>query len=473
MSGRLRFASTALLSIAVAGGALYLDHEVGPRVETARSPLSAVSGAWFCPHGGGSTGWRVAITIANPGESVVHFRLRTLETPAGVELEDLPPRSEVTLSLPPERRAGSTIVEYFGGWVAAGWTATGGGEERGTAAEPCLPRAGRTWLLPDGTTEQGQDAFVVVMNPFAADAVFTVQMVTEDRRIRTRDWTDFVLPGGRSTVFDLNTKALGERTVAAEVLVSIGRVVASSLGITEGGGIRSAVGLLGGGARELQFPGDADEGNTALVVMNPGQDGAAFSVSVRPGEPPLGQDAPPDEPVQPPGETPSPGIPEEVLAPGVAATFDLTSPDPAVLELRVAGDSPLAAVRRSANPLGDQASTPGAAAPWSAWVLVPARPAPGEGLPSALLLANPGAEGIEVSLTPLSVVGGETGPSFQVHIAAGSMVSIPQADPDDPVSFLAVSPGGEFVALSRSLSQTDGGYALSLGIPVPTAWIPA
>ena len=44
----------------------------------------------------------------------------------------------------------------------------GFGPRPGMAAEPGLARAERSWLLPDGTTVEGQDAWVVVMNPFAS-----------------------------------------------------------------------------------------------------------------------------------------------------------------------------------------------------------------------------------------------------------------------------------------------------------------
>src|SRR5439155_1424710 len=131
----------------------------------------------------------------------------------------------------------TTEVQYFGGWVAAGWVAEAhgavpgtpgpnatptsagspGGEsggpagpvaEQGVAAEPCLPAAGRTWLLPDGTTVQGQEDYVIVMNPFATEAVFGLSFVAEGRTVEA---DDVELGGGTSLAVHVNRRILGDR----------------------------------------------------------------------------------------------------------------------------------------------------------------------------------------------------------------------------------------------------------------------
>ena len=82
-------------------------------------------------------------------------------------------------------------MEYFGGFVAAGWVAHAGSDASGVAAEPCAPSAGERWLLPDASTLENDQAFVVVMNPFAATAVFSLTVYTDKSEpIRTEDWTD-------------------------------------------------------------------------------------------------------------------------------------------------------------------------------------------------------------------------------------------------------------------------------------------
>ena len=151
----------------------------------------------------------------------------------------MPPQATVSVSVPAKGREASTYVEYFDGWVAASWVTQGGGGEIGVGAEPCAAATGPTWFAPDGTTEQGEDAYLVVMNPFAVDAVFDVVLFTPKRApIRNSALTDHVLRPGKSVAFRLNAFAEGEAAVGAEVDVSLGRVAVSSLGITRDGGIR-------------------------------------------------------------------------------------------------------------------------------------------------------------------------------------------------------------------------------------------
>src|SRR5919198_3954321 len=117
------------------------------------------------------------------------------------------------------------------------------------------------------------------MNPFASEAVFSVTLVTERLTVRAKEWTNFVLPAGRSTAFHLNDNALGEQTVAAQIDVSIGRVAAASLGIASAGGIRSSVGSRRPES-EIILPGASDAGPSALPVIDPGKAGARYSVTI-------------------------------------------------------------------------------------------------------------------------------------------------------------------------------------------------
>jgi Family of unknown function (DUF5719) len=458
MKVRAQGVIAVLVAAAVGIGGSALESRVGPasRTESLLEPYP-ISGAWFCPHGGGEQSWIGSVTLANPGGEPVRVRVRPLGqgTAEPVALQEVPPRGELTVVVPVGTRDAGTVVEYFGGWVGAAWTTLAFGEERGMAAEPCTAAASRSWLLPDGTTEQGQQAYVVVMNPFAVDAVLSLVLVTEDRRIRTEEWTNVVLPAGESSAFHLNIGALGERTVAADVEVSIGRVVAASLGVVETGGVRSAVGVSGGPRREVLLPGAGGTSEVTVTVMNPGQEGAAFSTSVR------GLD--PDSPAQ--------GIPEEVLPPASAATYALVAADPSLVTVRSVGDSGVVAARRSTGSSGDQASTAGAGAARSAWLVMVAHPEPGAAIPFTMLLANPGDTATLVSLAALSPEGGTAGEPVTVEIAAGSVAIVPDL-PAGSGSYLAVSEEGSFVPVVASSGTASVGYALALGVPIPAAFTP-
>ena len=231
--------------LVVVGGGLALQRGVGVRAAEPAAPPTSSSGAWFCPHGGGDKQWKATLYLANPGDAAVVARVSTFsrKKPDEPRSVTVPAQATVAVPVPAKGREASTYVEYFDGWVAASWVAQGGGGEIGVGAEPCAAATGPTWFAADGTTEQGEDAYLVVMNPFAVDAVFDVVLYTPKRApIRNSALTDRVLRPGKSVAFRLNAFAEGEAAVGAEVDVSLGRVAVSSLGITRDGGYAASSG---------------------------------------------------------------------------------------------------------------------------------------------------------------------------------------------------------------------------------------
>ncbi len=463
MRGRLQPLAALLILALVAGGGVYLQMAVGPRAAAALGRGVAPSGGWFCPHGGGPSGWLVKLSVANPGSGPVRVRVQDFGAgrPSSPAFYTVGPDSELQIPAAADGRGRASIVEYFGGWVAAGWVARGGGGDAGVAAEPCLPQAGRSWLLPDGTTERGQDAYVVVMNPFAADAVFTMTLFTERRApIEPKVWSDYVLPAYRSVAFHLNTEALGERTVSAEVDVKIGRVAAASLGISSAGGIRSAVGLLGPPSGRVILPGGTDQGRTDLVVMNPGVAKADFGATL------LGRDA----------EQVVGGLEQVAQSGSSAMTYPASTRGPSTIDLRVAGTIGVAAVRRTYGINSDQGSTGGVSAPGGAWVVLPATAGPP--FNPGVVLSNPGGDPARVTLSFLSPSGTAQPPApIVVSVPAGRTVEVPRAfvDAEPTGAVLAVASEGTFVpaAASYSLGKLGlAGYAVAVGVPIPPRWIP-
>jgi len=328
-----------------------------------------------------------------------------------------------------------------------------GGEESGTAAEPCLPQAGRSWLLPDGTTVQGQDAWVVVMNPFEAEAVFSLSLVTERRTVRTKDWTDYPLKPRTSVAFHLNSKALGERTVVADIQVFTGRVAAASLGISGDGGIRSAVGVTGPSSH-VYLPGGGDSGHNEIAVVDPSRAGVHYRVDV----------------LDPRGLQPASGLGDEQLGAGVDRTYDLTAGDPATV-LVAATDGTVAAARRMLGTRGDQGSTDGVPGPAAAWVVTSAAVAADDKV--AVYLANPGTRPAEVRVWLLTG-GGIEGSPVSVEVPPGAVITVPaEFNPDRPQgSVVAVATSGTFIAVEASYSGTGTGYAVAVGVPIPARFVP-
>jgi hypothetical protein len=446
-----------LIPVLLLAGAAYAERELTPRTFDPAPEVQATSGAWFCPHGGGREGWEVELQVANPGERTASIRVLSLgqNKPREPETLEVPPGEYVRIPVPPRGRERSSVVEWFGQWVAVGWLAHAGGGEGGVAAEPCAPAAGGRWYLPDGTTDvEGDDDYVIVMNPFAREAVFSISLLSERKEpVRHGSLTDVVLRPFRSAAFNVHDVVLGEPTVSALVEVSVGRVAAATLGVWGAGGIRAALGYLGQPADTLTFPGGDDAGRTDLVVMSAGttDDGARVSLE---GEI-LGEGEP----------QAFAGLADASMPAASARTFTATTSGATSVRWTVTRED-VAAVRRTFGVVSDQASVTGAQ-PASSWIVLPA--VAGEPSNPGLVLANPGTEPAVVMLSFLA-----PGPAEQVTVTvpAGSTVAAPKgflhAAPEAGVSATATS--GTFIPATASYSLGQEGfatYAVALGIPIP------
>jgi hypothetical protein len=448
----------AVLGVVAFGG--LIAQWAGVREATALTPRVATSGAWFCPHGGGGH-WTASIYVANPGSQPVTVRARSLGEgrPRDLRETTVQPGTSEEIPAPAAGPANATSVEYFGGWVAASWVARADGKEVGVAAEPCLPGADRHWTLADGSTEQGESAYVVVMNPFAADAVFDVTALTDsDPPKAITDFSDYVLAGGRSAAFKLNQLVLGEAAVAARVDVSIGRVAVATLGITSRVGIRSSVGWPGAPGDGAILPGGGDAGASVLVAADPGVAPSTFSASV------LG----------PKGLQVAGRLRQQTQEGASATAYPVTTGDPSSISAAAqAGDPGVVLARRTRGETQDLGSTGGVAAAGGAWIVPPAT---GSAPRSPVLyLTNPGERPVEVSLETLPVNGSAA--SARTTIPPGGTIAAPKrlfsGKGDHPV--MARAENGTFAPAAASYSQGQhgvAGYAVSTGIPIPNAWLP-
>ena len=454
---RLQPLVALLVFLLVVAGAAYADR-VYERSHGAGTDGPASSGAWFCPTGGGPEGWEVFLQVANPGDRPATLHVRSLGSgrPQPPEAVEVQPGAFLRIPVEGQGRGRTHVVEWFGQWVGVGWLAHAGGGEGGVAAEPCASAAGDRWLLPDGTTEtEGDHDYVVVMNPFSREAVFSLTLLSERREpVLQGALTDVVLRPFRSAAFELNDVVLGERTVATVLEVSVGRVAAATLGVSGTGGIRSALGYLGSPEAELLFPGGEDAGRTELPVMSePEGGGSRVTLSggllLADGTPPQGV----------------PGLTEASMPEGSARTFPASTTGIASVRFEAAGGG-IATVRRTFGTVSDQAAVTGAN-PAPSWLVMPA--VAGSPANPGTVLANPGPEPAELTLRYLS-----PGPSDELTISVP-----PEATVQVPHAYLLLAPEtgvwaeartGTFVVASASYSLGAEGratYAVSLGIPVP------
>jgi Family of unknown function (DUF5719) len=485
----MKFGGRLLVSLlvagAVAGGGMLLQSGLGARVPPRPSIPDEVSGAWFCPHGGGE-GFRAWVVLANPGPEASDVRLTTYS--AGRDpvatVATLEPGTHRYFEAAAPQMASATVVEFFRSEVGAGFVLAGP-EGRGVAAEPCTAQAATTWFVPESSTLRGEEAHVIVFNPFATDAVAEVSLLAGDRILRPSAFKGVVLAQGESRVFALNRFALGEKALAVSVRALLGRVAASGVVVAKGG-VR-AVAAVAAPARTHTLPAAGDGPDGTLVVAAPSEAQAPFRAGALTAK----------------GEVPALDL--ELLAGGTAASFPIDSTDAGLL-VTADGARPFLAGRRSAPappeppqpepgtgqdrkkgaekdarkeesagprdrkgggggpppeppPPADLASTGGASAPARRWVVLPA--VPPEGGSAVLVLENPSQVPAEGTVTYLGE-GGPRGEPVAVTVGPRSAVRL-DVPPGPPLTAVVELTAGSVVAAQVALDPQR--YAIAVGTP--------
>ncbi|HEX6399146.1 MAG TPA: DUF5719 family protein [Actinomycetota bacterium] len=440
--------ATALSLLAAAGR---------DRPAPARGGL-APSGSWTCPHGGDDA-WVTSVFLANPGPADSTARLTGLgeRAPRPAVTVEVPAGETVRVPTDATGRGDATFVEYFGGWIAAGWVTTSAAPRDGVAAEPCASGASRRWFVADGSTLQDQDSYVVIANPFDAPAVLDVAIHSPERApVRDSAWTDLVVRPHRSVALRLDTKLEGEAVAAVDLEVSVGRVVAASLGVQDETKIRSALGSTETATGAI-LPAIGGSGQAELIVFS------VSSGSIRLQATELS-----DEPPRPAG-----GLTAQEQGPRAAQAYAVpVDAGPSAVRLFVLDQAEALGALRALGPGEDLGSTGGAATPESTWIVLPATLG-GEAPEPSLVLVNDGDQPVTARLELLGSAGGTAAAPITVRVRPHGAAAVP---PD----FLASAPGGavlvraddgELVALGASsvpvAARAGGAYALSLGVPVP------
>ena len=444
---------TVVLVAVIALLAVSFDR-LGPKEPEAAAPGVAESGVWLCPHGGGPD-WEASVYLANPGDTEVHARVTTLgegrtPPPTGVEV---PPGGQVRVPAPAQERGAATYVEYFGGWIAAGWVTHGASGEAGIGTEPCASEPARAWYSSGASLDQGEKAYLTVMNPFATDAVFDAALFFAARPPgRDSELTDVTLDPGRSMAIELNPYGEGEAALGISVQVSSGRVAAATTVVSTNRGITSVL-AAPGTARTTYLPTVQGAGQSVLSLSVPidrGTDVGALLLSD--------------------GQTrPVPNLAAAALEPTSAAIFPVTPKDATSVDVSVQEGASIMAALRTQGPGNDDAATAGATEPSSAWVVPPT--VAGDPAKPGLLVVNPGDTDLTVTvrLLPLDAA---TGAETTMTVPAASVMSVPaeflEAEPD--ASALVIADDGSVIALGASTSlgsQGDSVFGLSVGVPIP------
>jgi hypothetical protein len=427
---------------------------LGVHVPAGASAVAVPTGAWLCPHGGG-TGWEASLYLANPGQRDVTARVTSIapEGPAKPSTVVVPASGEVRLAANAGDRAASTYVEFFGGWVAAGWVTTGAEDEIGVGAEPCSA-AGTSWVSAGVSTRQDEEGYLVVMNPFAVDAVFDVAIFASPDRPPIRDsrLTDVTLDSGTSTAIKLDAFAEGEAAMAVDLSTSTGRVGASTMVVSGADGIASVI-ASPTSVRRLYLPTSRGAGDSELTLAVPTGQGSEVGVLMLTRDPP-----------QPIG-----GGLSQALEPTSASSLSVATTSAASVDVSVQEGDPLIAALRTKGKGHDSAATGGAASARPAWVVTPT--VAGEPAKPGLLLLNPGNAAVSVTLRLLPREG-EATREISVEVPPATLVAVPASFLETSVdaSVLVTTQGGGVIPLGASTSlglQAIASFGSAVGVPIP------
>jgi hypothetical protein len=463
---RGRLAVAVLTTAAVVVGGLALDRRIGLRAPEAATLGAEVSGAWFCPHGGGE-GWRAWVAAVNPTAETAEVRLTSGSGPSAQRAREiLPPQTLRTLEVPATEMAAATVVEFLGAEAVAGMIVVRPeGEGGGVAAEPCAGRAGTRWWVPEGSTLRGETAQLVVHNPFSTDAVFDVGLATRERTLRPGRLKGIVMRPGQVRALDLGRFALGEESLSATVTAPLGRVVVSGV-VASSGGIRSTIGVPAPSRRWI-LPGGGD-GSGFLSVTATADAPAPIHARAQAAET---EAALVDLETVPAGTTLV--LDEEVREAGVAVQADgpapfvssrrlfaLPPPEPPRRDRRKGGRQARGGRNEEAPPPPvppDVAATAGAPAPAGAWVVLP--PVPPDGGPAILLIQNPEAAPAQVEVTALGPEGPGQPQTVTVAPRTTARLDLPQ-----PAAATVRAIRGLVVPAAAALGHRT--YAIAVGVPV-------
>lgn len=441
--GRLVIALLVVAVVAASGPLLArVGVAGGPPAPAAASELR--TGAWFCPQGGGR-GWRAWVVASNPGPRPVDVRVTGMG-PSGSTAPvvfTLGPSRQRYVEVAARTPAAATEVEFFGGFAAAAAVVERPGGT--TAAERCVAAARAPWYLPDLSTVKGNDAVLVLANPFAVPADANVTFRSERETVSPGALSPIVLPPGSVTAIPVGHYLLagpGEQTVAAVVVAKEGRVVAGSVvatrtGFREEGGVSRP-------SRIWLVPAGGSGGGAGLALMNVGRAAAIVSIVIEGGR----------------AATAS-GVPTRVPA-GSVRTLPVVGLTDAAAVVRSTNRMPLAVSLVTVGPGGGVASLTGADHAALRWDLPPLVPPTGGA--EDLVLQNHGPRDATVSFAAF----GARGP-----VPAPSSITVPSER--TVVVRLAGTLGGPFtVVATSSVPVVAGeavvgraGYALALGFAIP------
>ena len=222
-------------------------------------PAGALSSTFFCPAGTAQKDGEADafVLIANPGDRAL--RATVTVYPGAIDGDqaatqavaalapkattvEVPARGRVTVRLAdvqPSQYA-AALVEVDGGEVAVEHRVT---SKLGSDGGPCASSPSATWYLPSGSDNPGARELLSLFNPFPDDAVIDVELVTSDGSRVPDRLGNYVVPGGRLVLLDVNKESPLHEQVATSVTSVAGRLVVGRIQSFDGSDPKHPAGI--------------------------------------------------------------------------------------------------------------------------------------------------------------------------------------------------------------------------------------
>jgi hypothetical protein len=258
-------------------------------IEATQLPVhDAVSTAWYCP------GLPSAFPMKNQTFTLSNLGAVPVQASVTVHPDDGSAPVTETVAVPHasvrtfQRKtlpAGPLVIEPFSAdvMVSAGLES----EDR-LATVPCATTTSKDWYFAGGTTVRGVTEWLVLEDPFAADARVDVTLRTDAGLQELPSLAGLDVPGRSRVIIPIHNEAVRRTRVSVQVHAEVGRVVASQT-ITYGGstgppGVATSLGALKPSS-SWWFPGgDTRAGASEVVaIANAGQLDARVNVQAQAG----------------------------------------------------------------------------------------------------------------------------------------------------------------------------------------------
>jgi hypothetical protein len=417
----------------------------------------AVSTAWYCP--GMPSAFpqeNQTLTLSNLGSVAARAAVTVHPDDGGKPVSSVltvPHASVFTINRSQlATAAGPIVVEPFSPDVVV---SAGLESDNRLSTVPCATSAGTDWYFAAGTTVRGVSQWLVLEDPFAADARVDVTLRSDAGLQQLPSLSGLDVAGRSRIVIPIHDEAVRRDRVSVEVHATVGRVVASQIlrysSISGPPGVAMSIGAVKPASSWWFTDGDTRAGASEIVaIANVGPLDARVNVQAQAGSKTI------VHPVQ--LTVPSGGVSWVQIAGCTASTPTcLAVPDRTGYVLLVQSDSDAPIVAQTISRFdGSRDSTIGAATsvgstvPARQWV-IPRTRVLGQ-RSTSIALSDPGLEPAQVA----------------VAIVHGGHIDRPAA-----LQKLKVTPGARFVlplADQRALSRVDAAVIVTSNVPIFAEW---